>query len=363
MKINTALWPWIIAATIAAVAMYSISNIFLPFIMGLFIAYTMHPMVTKMGQWGIGRSLSTLTLLIGFFLLIGSTLFVLIPFIIRELVVLAGALPEYSNRLFEAMAPHMEILSDYIGAVNFSELQAKASSYTENIFSWGLKFMASLLTNALAIANLITLIVITPVVAFYMLRDWPALLEQIKRLLPHQQAPTIIALAQKINDTLGGYVRGQSVVCLILAIMYSLGLWLVGLDYAVTIGFITGLFSFIPFVGMLIGVLAGMGVALSQFDTWLPIVMVGVVFGVGNLIEGQLLSPNLIGGRIGLHPVWIIFALLAGGSLLGFIGMLLALPTAAIIGVLVRYSVDQYLQSSLYYGEPVKRPKAKEKKT
>lgn len=363
MKIKTALWPWIIAGSIAVLAMYSISNIFLPFILGMFIAYTMHPMVTRLGEWGVGRSLSSITLLLCFFIIIGSTLFVLIPFIIKELVVLAAKLPQYSNRILTSLSPYLEAFSNYMGVDGLKDLQVRVSSYTDNILSWGLTFIANLLSNALAIANLITLIVITPVVAFYLLRDWPLLIEQIKNLLPKQQASTILEITQKINDTLGSYVRGQSIVCLILAVIYSTGLWLVGLDYAVTIGMVTGLFSFIPFVGMLIGVFAGLGVAFSQFDTWLPILMVGGVFGVGNLIEGQLLSPNLIGGRIGLHPVWIIFALLAGGSLFGFIGMLLALPTAAIIGVLVRFGVARYLDSSLYYGDPVKRTAIKEKKT
>ncbi len=362
MKINTALWPWIIAASIALVAMYSISNIFLPFVMGVFIAYSMHPAVTRMGHLGIGRSLATFTLLLGLFVLIGSTLFVLIPFIIKELLLLASALPNYSQRVSLAIAPHLDILSSYIGADNIAALQAKASSYMGNIFSWGLNLVAGLLTNALAIANLITLIVITPVVAFYLLRDWPQFLQQIKKLLPQQQAPVILSLAQQINDTLGAFVRGQSLVCLLQALIYSVGLWLVGLDYAITIGFVTGIFSFIPFAGMFIGVAAGLGIAFSQFDTWTPILMVAAVFGVGNIIEGQFLAPNLIGGRIGLHPVWIIFALLAGGSLLGFLGVLLALPTAAIIGVLVRYSVSRYLDSHLYYGDPIKSPKVKEKK-
>ncbi len=361
MKINTALWPWIIAGGIIALAMYSISGIFLPFISGMFIAYAMHPTVSKMNARGIHRGLASLFMLLSFFTLIGTMMLILMPFITAELINLAGALPAYGQRILQLILPLVDELSALISPENFTDIQAKASAYLSGLFAWGLKFLAGLLGNTLALANLISLIVITPVVAFYMLRDWPNLLSHVTRLLPRQQAPTILDLASQINTTLGGYVRGQSQVCLILAIIYSVGLWAVGLDYAFTIGIVTGLLSFIPFVGMLIGVFAGIGVAFAQFESWIPISMVGVVFAVGNLIEGQLLAPNLVGGRIGLHPVWVIFALLAGGSLLGFIGMLLALPTAAIIGVLVRYAIARYLDSPLYLGDAVKRKAIKEK--
>jgi predicted PurR-regulated permease PerM len=354
MKIHTALWPWIIAGAVIALAMYSINGIFLPFVSGMFIAYAMHPTVTKMTEWGVGRTLATSLMLLSFFIIIGSMLFVLIPFITVELISIAGSLPQYAQRLFNVVLPYLDAMSSYIGIENMGDIQTRASTYFGDMFSWGLRFIASLLGNTLALANLISLIIITPVVAFYLLRDWPLILSGAKRLLPLQQAPTILDLASQINNTLGAYVRGQSQVCLILAFIYSLGLWLVGLKYSFTIGIVTGLLSFITFVGMLIGVFAGLGVALAQFDTWTPIVLVGGVFTIGSIIEGQLLSPNLVGGRIGLHPVWVIFALLAGGSMLGFIGMLLALPTAAIIGVLVRYSIARYLVSPLYLGDEVK---------
>jgi len=361
MKIKTALWPWIIAGGIIALAMYSISGIFLPFVAGSFIAYAMHPTVTRMGYWGIHRGLAALLMLLSFFSIIGTTMFILIPFITAELVSLAGSVPAYGQRLLAFVLPILEDLTLLVSPESLADIQTKASASLSSVFEWSLKFLAGLLGNTLALANLISLIVITPVVAFYLLRDWPLLLAQVTSLLPRQQAPTILDLAEQVNQTLGGYIRGQSQVCLILAAIYSLGLWAVGLDYAFTIGIVTGLLSFIPYVGMLIGVFVGLGVAFGQFDSWAPITMVGVVFAIGNTIEGQFLAPNLVGGRIGLHPVWVIFALLAGGSLLGFIGLLLALPIAAIIGVLVRYAIARYLKSPLYLGDVVKRKVVNEK--
>jgi predicted PurR-regulated permease PerM len=357
MTIKSEYWPWIIAAGILALAMYTISGIFLPFISGLLIAYAMHPMVTKLGKFGVRRDFGTFFLILSFFLVVGILLFVLIPFITVELVSLAGALPDYGKRLIAIIIPHLDNLSDFIGKDNIGDLQSKAGRYVGDMLSWGLNFLAKLLASTLALANLISLIIITPVVAFYMLRDWPSLLEKLSSLVPRQQVGTVEGLAGQMNDTLGAYVRGQSLVCLFMAFMYSLGLWLVGLKYAFTIGIVTGLLSFIPYVGMLIGVVAGIGIAFSQFDDWVGIAMVAIIFLIGNIFEGQFLSPNLVGGRIGLHPVWVIFALLAGGSLLGFLGLLLALPIAAVLSVLVRYGISRYMDSPFYGRVVVKRKK------
>lgn len=352
MNISLSLWPWIIAIAIITVGLYAVSGILLPFAAGLFLAYAMHPVVTKLEKHHIRRSFGTLFMLFNFFFVFAALLFILIPFIKDELTLLAVTLPQYGQRAIHTLIPYLNVVGEYVGE-DLTSIQEKASAYVGDMFSWSLRLLAGLLTNTLALANLISLIVITPIVAFYLLRDWPVMLASVNKILPKQQAPIIRDLALKINGTLGEYIRGQSLVCIIQAFTYSLGLWLVGLDYALTIGIVTGLLSFIPYVGMLIGVAAGLGVAFTQFDSWVQIGLVAAVFGVGNFFEGQVLAPNLVGGRIGLHPVWVIFALLAGGSLYGFLGMLFALPIAAATGVLVRYFVSVYLKSSLYHGEHV----------
>jgi len=354
MTIKATYWPWIVTIAIVVLAMYSISGIFLPFVVGLLIAYAMHPTVTRLVSLGIARGVATLIMILSFFLIVGVLLFVLIPFITAELGSLAGTLPAYGKRMLEHFLPYLDHLSSFVGSDNLGDLQAKASSYMGDMLSWGVTLIAKLLGNTLALATLISLIIITPMVSFYLLRDWPVLLGHLANLVPRQQVSTVVLLAGQINDTLGAYVRGQSLVCLVLAFLYSFGLWLVGLKYAFTIGIVTGLLSFIPYVGMLIGFVAGMGVAFAHFDNWLNILLVATVFVVCNIIEGQFLSPLLVGGRIGLHPVWVIFALLAGGSLFGFIGLLLALPIAAVLGVLVRFAISRYLDSPYYYGDAVK---------
>lgn len=350
MTIQSAYWPWIVTASILGLAMYTIGGIFLPFIAGMLIAYAMHPTVTRMAGIGINRGLATMLMLLTFFTVVGVLLFVLIPFITAELGNLAGSLPDYGKRLLVLFMPYLEHLSGLVETDNLGDLQAKATTYLGNMLSWGLSVIARLLSNTLALANLISLIIITPMVAFYLLRDWPILLAEMAKLVPRKQVEIVVGLVADINSTLGAYVRGQSLVCLLLTIIYSIGLWAVDLKYAFTIGIVTGLLAFIPYVGMMIGFVAAMGVAFAHFTSWYDIIALVAVFIVGNIIEGQFLSPHLVGGRIGLHPVWVIFALLAGGSLFGFMGLLLALPMAAILSVLVRYAIRRYLESPYYTG-------------
>ncbi|MGB0935133.1 MAG: AI-2E family transporter [Alphaproteobacteria bacterium] len=355
MNISPKLWPWIIAASLIFLMFYSISNILMPFIVGLFLAYIMNPAVTRMKSWHIPRSLGALVMIIGFLAIFVGLLIMSIPFLTKEMVRLAAALPEYGERLYESMWPYLINLSDYVNLDDIAGLKTNAGEYIGKSLSWALKLLANLLTNTLAIANLISLIIIMPLVAFFLLRDWPKVTAQLSRLLPREQEKHIVQQVRNINDTLAGFVQGQALVCLIQAVIYSVGLLFVGLNYALTIGVVTGLLSFIPFVGMTIGVAVGMGVAFSQFSDWNSILMVAGVFAVGNIIEGNLLTPKLVGERIGLHPVWVIFALLACGSLFGFIGVIFALPIAAAIGVLVRFATNIYLDSKWYRGDHPRR--------
>jgi predicted PurR-regulated permease PerM len=338
---------WVIISVIVALMIYGISGIIFPFIFGFFIAYALEPTVSNLQKVGISRSLGTFMMLISFLIIFGSILFVLIPFLTVELVSVAGSLPEYAKRIYAHVLPYMESFSSYIGAEETDKTQQKDTNYLTSLLSWGLTFTEHLLTNTLAIVNLLSLIIITPVVAFFLLRDWPHLKTKMKDFLSRKQLRAFTDLVEEINTTLGSYVRGQSIVCLIMALVYSLALWAVGLKYAIAVGILSGLLSFIPFVGALIGITVGLGFALSQFDTWIPVLMVGGVFAVGITIEGHFLSPQLVGRRVGLHPVWVLFALLAAGNFFGFLGLLIAVPMAAIIGVLVRFAMDRYSEDYL----------------
>ena len=195
---------------------------------------------------------------------------------------------------------------------------------------------------------MLSLLVITPLVAFYLLRDWDLITEKIDVWLPRRAQPKIREQAGAIDDTLAAFVRGQSSVCLILALFYGIGLTLVGLKSGLLVGFGAGFISFVPYVGAAVGLTVGLVIALFQFSEWLPIVIVAAIFLVGQTLESYVFTPKLVGNRVGLHPVWVIFALLAGGTLFGFTGVLLAVPMAAITGVLTRFAISRYLVSPLY---------------
>ncbi len=209
-----------------------------------------------------------------------------------------------------------------------------------------------MLSSGLAVVNLLSLLVVTPVVSFYLLRDWDRMVARIDTWLPRASADTIRAQMREADRTLSGFARGQALVCLILAALYGVGLSVVGLKSGFVVGVIIGAITFIPYVGTIGGAILSVGLAMLQFPDWISVAEVAGVFAIGHAIEGNLLQPLLVGDRVGLHPVWVIFALLAGGSLFGFIGLLLAIPVAAVIGVIVRYALSQYLAGPLYGAAP-----------
>ena len=212
--------------------------------------------------------------------------------------------------------------------------------------------IAGVVTSSVALANLLSLLFITPVVAFYLLRDWDRLKNQTNSLLPQRHAETIRQQLALVDRTLAGFVRGQATVCLVLAAYYGIGLTVIGVDFGLVVGIGIGLISFIPYLGSITGFVVSVGIALAQFDSWLPVGLVVGLFAFGQFLEGYVLTPRLVGDRVGLHPVWVIFALLAGGSLFGFVGLLLAVPAAAVIGVLTRFAVLRYRKSRYYQGDP-----------
>jgi predicted PurR-regulated permease PerM len=208
----------------------------------------------------------------------------------------------------------------------------------------------------MALLNLLSLIFVTPVVTFYLLRDWDRMVKRLRTMVPRDQLPTVERLAREVDAALGGVIRGQGLVCLFLAIFYATGLWLTGLRYGVVIGLLTGLFSFIPYIGMALGLCVGLVVAIFQFQDWFMVVVVAAVFGAGQFIEGNFVTPRLVGSRIGVHPVWLIFAVLAGAALLGIVGALLAVPAAAVFGVFIRFALERYRASALYNGPATAGP-------
>ena len=236
---------------------------------------------------------------------------------------------------------------------NSGSPNSSLSDFAARVAAWVGAILASIWSGGLALVNVLSLLVVTPIVAFYMLNDWDLMIAKVDSWLPRDHAPTIRALASSIDGAMAGFIRGQGTVCLLLGLFYAVALSVAGLNFGLLIGLGAGLLSFIPYVGSIVGGVLAIGMALVQFwPEWIPIAIIIAIFAAGQFIEGNFLSPYLVGNRIGLHPVWLMFALFAFGYLFGFVGLLLAVPLAAAAGVLVRFALQQYLNSPLYLGVP-----------
>lgn len=341
---------WLVGFVAVGIMLYLLSGILLPFAAGLILAYLLDPIVEKLVDAGIGRVLAT-SLILGSFALIFTTVLVLIlPLIAHQLSDFIASIPDILTRIQALIHDKGAPLLQKIGGFkSLEDLKGSWSTFAGQGAGWLGGALKSLLSGGQAVAGIMSLLVITPVVTFYMLCDWDRMIKTIDECLPRAHVETIRSLMREIDSTMGGFLRGQALVCLFLGSFYAIGLALMGVKSGVLIGVMTGAMSFIPYVGSITGLIIGTSVAIAQFwpDAVWPIAVL-VLFGVGQFIEGNFLTPKLVGASVGLHPVWLLFALLAFGSLFGFLGLLLAVPIAAIIGVLTRFFLKQYLNSPLY---------------
>ncbi len=351
MTTNRQAWLWGGAGIAFVGALYLLKSILMPFLTGLLVAYAMNPAVSRLEKSGISRNFGTCIMILSFFLLIGLLLFIAIPFIQTELLRLASHVPQYGERIMTAFKPLLDETSHYIQPHDLERLREFGSSYLGDVVTWGIQLLARILTSGLALANLISLIVITPVVAFYFLRDWNKMITTLNHWLPRPYEPVLKHLFTKMNLTIGGFVRGQALVCLVVGLYYSVALTIANLDFSLVVGMVIGVMAFIPYVGALLGFMLSIGIALAQFPDWFSVGIIAAIFIAGQTLEGYFLIPYFVGDRIGLHPIWVIFSLLAGGVLYGFVGILFALPVAAAFGVLVRYGLELYLKSPYYLGK------------
>ena len=313
----------------------ALSDILLPFVLGFALAYFLDPLADRLEAVGVRRSLATLTITVIVGLALLTVLALGLPVLAQQISMLIAALPGYISDV-----------QVWLLEQNLVEGQNElVSAMGESLLAGLQKTASSMVLTGLSLINLLALIFITPIVAVYMLNDWDHMVARINGLLPDEQAAIIRNLASQIDETLGGFARGQILVCLSLGTIYAVGLSLVGLQSGIIVGVFAGLISFIPYVGAAFGLVLAGALGLGQFGFELPpLALIAGVFFVGQFIEGNILTPRLVGDRVKLHPVWIIFALLAMGSLFGFLGLLLAVPLAAIIGVLVRYGVTLYMR-------------------
>ncbi|WP_449231682.1 AI-2E family transporter [Azospirillum doebereinerae] len=342
---------WLIGLGFLVVALWLLSNILLPFVAGMAIAYLLDPLVDRLEALRLPRWAGTTLVLLFFLLMLVLFVLLLVPLVQGQVTHLVEVLPQYATVVRERTLPALDRLLHRLPPADVERLRAAAGNYAGDMAGWIATLVTRILSSGLAIFDVLTLVFITPVVAFYLMRDWDVMVAKVDSWLPRRNIATIREQAREVDATLSGFVRGQATVCVVLGLFYALALSAAGLDFGLVIGLVSGLLSFVPYVGTLFGFVASTGLALLQFDEFWRVGLVVGIFLFGQAIEGNVLTPKLVGDKVGLHAVWVMFALLAGGSLFGFVGVLLAVPVAAVIGVLTRFALGRYLSSGYYQGQ------------
>ena len=338
LKIN-----WLIAIALIGWLMYLLAPVLTPFVAAALLAYIGDPMADRLQRLKLPRTLAVVAVFLLTFLMLGLLVLLILPLIRSQVGAFLDALPEIVRQVEQVWLPNIAEMLDFEVGDDVG-LGAFVARYGDMAGSWGTKVLVSVSQSGGALAAAVLSLFLVPILTFYLLRDWDLIVAHIGALVPSEQRGTVASLAKETDEVLGGFLRGQVLVMLSLAVIYSIGLALVGVEFAVAIGVVSGLVSFVPYLGFVFGIaLASLTVVLEPEPLWQ---LVGVVatFAVAQGIEGSLLTPKLVGDRIGLHPVLIIFAVAAGGQLFGFFGILLALPAAAVLSVLVRFAYDRYLK-------------------
>ncbi|WJW76065.1 AI-2E family transporter [Thiohalobacter sp. IOR34] len=342
-------WLWLAGLLLAGWLVYLLAPVLAPFLTAALFAYLGDPVADRLERY-MPRALAVSLVFISMLLVVLGLLLFLIPALENQVTTFVHRLPDYIDWLQQRLLPG---LGAWLGLepdqlLDTVRLKQALAAYWTQAGGLAATLMRAVSTSGMALAGWLANLVLIPVVSFYLLRDWDRMLEHIRAMLPRHLEPQLVRLAREVDEVLGAFLRGQFMVMLALGCVYATGLWLVGLDLALFFGMLAGMVSFVPYLGFIIGILAAGGAALVQFHEFAPVLGVLAVFGVGQLLESFLLTPWLVGDRIGLHPVAVIFAVLAGGQLFGFVGVLLGLPVAAAIMVLLRHLHRHYLASDLY---------------
>ncbi|SLN51635.1 pheromone autoinducer 2 transporter [Roseovarius albus] len=346
LSAKTQLKAWGVTAAVFLLLMWLLGDVMLPFVLGAGIAYMLDPIADRFEAMGCSRSLSVGIITLLSIVVFVAAILMFIPALIEQAIALFHAAPEAFQQLHTFISERLPQLDD-----RNSALREVLDSIGATLKEKGPEFVDALLGSAASIVNVIILLVIAPVVAVYLLYDWDRMIAKIDDMLPRDHVAIIRQLAKEIDSTLASFVRGMGTVCLILGTYYSIALVLVGLQFGLLVGAVAGLVTFIPYLGALIGGSLAIGLALFQFwGDWFMVALVAGIFMIGQMMEGNFLTPKLVGSSVGLHPVWLIFALSVFGALFGFVGMLIAVPLAAAIGVIARFAIGQYKTSLLYIG-------------
>lgn len=351
---DSRIYLWIVVLGCTGIMIYLLSPILTPFLLAALIAYLGDPVADRLEALKVPRALAVVIVFFTFFIAMALVILVLIPMLDDQVTALVNKMPEYLSWFKESLTPKLEeYLSIDARTLNLEGVQ---TALKENLGD-ATNFFQNVLSGLAKPANMIvtfgTYLFLIPVVAFYLLRDWDIMIAKINELIPRSMHSTVKDLARRCDIVLGGFLRGQMMVMLALGIIYAVGLSVLGLDLAIVIGLFAGLVSFVPYLGLIMGIAVAGIMSIIQFQDWIHPLGVVVIFTVAQMIEGMFLTPKFVGDRTGLHPVAVLFAVLAGGQLFGFMGVLLALPVAALINVFLGYFKETYLQSDIYrdYGE------------
>ena len=337
---------WGIALAVFFVLVWALGAVLLPFLVGGALAYFLDPVADKLQKLGLSRVAATSVILLSAVLVIVLLVLSVIPELVKQLTALINAAPDIARGLQTVLVERFPQLSD-----ETSTIRQTLAEIGSAIQARGGALAQGLLSSALGLISALVFLLVVPVVTFYLLMDWDRMIARVDSLLPRDQAPVVRKLAREINAVLAAFVRGQLSVCLALGTFYSAALMLAGLQFGLIVGAIAGAITFIPYIGSLVGGALAIGLALYQFwGDWLSIGIIAAIFALGQFLEGNVLTPKLVGKSVGLHPVWLLFALSAFGSVFGFVGLLIAVPVAASLGVLTRFAIAQYHVSLLYKG-------------
>ncbi len=340
---------WGIVTAAIIVLFWLLRGMLLPFVLGMALAYVSDPAADRLERLGMRRSIASLFVL-GLVVGLGILVLVLVlPLIVNQIVQLVQQTPAYLDFLHRRVMPQItDFVARFGGPRDAADVQKAAGAYVGSVSSWVFGVLGHVWSSGLALADLAYVMFLTPLVAFYFLRDWDLMVAKLDSWIPLRHQSQLRGLAREIDDILAGFIRGQATVCIIFAVYYSVALSLAGLEFGIIIGTAAGILTFIPYLGASLGLVASVIVGFIQFDDHTRVAIVAAVYILGHTVEANLVTPALVGGRVKLHPVWIIFALMAGGALFGFTGVLLAVPVAAVVGVLVRFALGQYLDSNFY---------------
>lgn len=362
LKPSTHIIFWTGAAVAFVLSILLFKAVLLPFVMGIAVAYLLNPIVNKFGDLGIARGPAALMILFSFMIFMLGFIGIVSPIVYRELVQFGKDLPEYIEKFWQMMTPVTALIEQYVGGVDKGNLENLLKENAGSATKAAKMIVEHIAAGGQAVMDVISVAVFMPIVAYFMMKEWPIVTAWVRDLMPRHSEGVIMGLLKQIDEKLSGFVRGQISVAMVLGVSYALMLTLAGLKYGFLIGLMSGLLSVIPMVGSAVGLIVSVSVAWFQAGEPTFVLLIAGIFIGGQVIEGNFLTPKLVGDSVGLHPLWVFFALLAGGSLLGILGMFLAVPVAAVVGVLLSFALQKYKESAYYLDSVVEeKPKPKRK--